>query len=299
MIELRAVLANGDVVTANATSHSDLFWAACGAGGGNLAVFTSFTFALTPYEDPSKALLAKGSYENISKSESTHFLSTFLRWASDLPEEFTCHAAITVKSVSWICAVLSDTSEWNRQWAHFLRMYSRTQLPKVEISQFDSMLELQLVGVSGCESVSACKSLDWPTTESILGFKAKSLFVYEQFPSSFLDLAWDYFFLGRHGCCPGESPFLELNAMRGAIYTKTRRAETAFAHRDAAYLLQLGSWWNDTCPSALCERTQHWMRMWWNESVPLLKSSVSQDGIPKCYRNYDDLDLGTDYAKGK
>lgn len=38
--ELRAVLADGKIVVANPVSYPDLFWAACGGGGGNFAVFT-------------------------------------------------------------------------------------------------------------------------------------------------------------------------------------------------------------------------------------------------------------------
>jgi FAD binding domain/Berberine and berberine like len=42
------VLADGRLVTANAASEADLFWAARGAGGGNFGVHTAFTFKLLP-----------------------------------------------------------------------------------------------------------------------------------------------------------------------------------------------------------------------------------------------------------
>ncbi|OMC22527.1 FAD-binding oxidoreductase [Mycobacterium sp. SP-6446] len=38
------VLPSGDVVTASASDHPDLFWALCGGGGGNFGVTTSMTF---------------------------------------------------------------------------------------------------------------------------------------------------------------------------------------------------------------------------------------------------------------
>src|SRR5690606_27728214 len=45
LIEAEIVLATGDLVTANATNHSDLFWAIRG-GGGNFGVVVCFTFKL-------------------------------------------------------------------------------------------------------------------------------------------------------------------------------------------------------------------------------------------------------------
>ena len=42
------VLADGRIVTCDASKDADLFWALRGAGGGNLGVVTSFTFASHP-----------------------------------------------------------------------------------------------------------------------------------------------------------------------------------------------------------------------------------------------------------
>ena len=47
LLEVQMVLADGQIVTANAAHHQDLFWAVRG-GGGNFGVVTSFLFRLHP-----------------------------------------------------------------------------------------------------------------------------------------------------------------------------------------------------------------------------------------------------------
>ncbi len=44
LVETDVVTADGELLTCNANENADLFWAARGAGGGNFAIHTSFTF---------------------------------------------------------------------------------------------------------------------------------------------------------------------------------------------------------------------------------------------------------------
>lgn len=50
LLEADMVLANGDVVTVNASQHADLYWAIRG-GGGNFGVVTSFKFQAHPVKE--------------------------------------------------------------------------------------------------------------------------------------------------------------------------------------------------------------------------------------------------------
>ena len=63
MVGLDVVLANGTVVTANATSHPDLLWASCGGGGGTFGITTHFHFKVSvlPNEGRLTQLSVSGS----------------------------------------------------------------------------------------------------------------------------------------------------------------------------------------------------------------------------------------------
>jgi FAD/FMN-containing dehydrogenase len=51
LLAVDVVLASGDLVTATARDHADLFWACRGGGGGNFGIATRFTFQTHPTAD--------------------------------------------------------------------------------------------------------------------------------------------------------------------------------------------------------------------------------------------------------
>ncbi|ACQ78337.1 FAD linked oxidase domain protein [Beutenbergia cavernae DSM 12333] len=76
LLSANVVLADGDVVTASATAHPDLFWALRG-GGGNFGVVTSFTFACHPVGDAGEIVGGPVLYD-LSDTEEV------FRWYRDL-----------------------------------------------------------------------------------------------------------------------------------------------------------------------------------------------------------------------
>jgi FAD/FMN-containing dehydrogenase len=99
LLEAEVVLADGQVVTANADSHPDLHWALRG-GGGNFGVVTSFTFRLHevgtviagptfwPVEDSEKILSAYREFLPSAPRELNGFFAFhFVPPAPPFPEE--------------------------------------------------------------------------------------------------------------------------------------------------------------------------------------------------------------------
>ncbi|MCZ6693549.1 MAG: FAD-dependent oxidoreductase, partial [Bacteroidetes bacterium] len=86
LLEANIVLATGELVTANESSHTDLFWALRG-GGGNFGVVVSFTFKLIPiknvYAGPmfwpiEQAEEAMKFYDGITKNASNDLYGFFV-----------------------------------------------------------------------------------------------------------------------------------------------------------------------------------------------------------------------------
>jgi FAD/FMN-containing dehydrogenase len=82
------VTADGQVLTASATKHPELFWGLRG-GGGNFGVATSFTFQLHPV---SLVLAGKFVYPLSQAKDVLRFYREYTRTA---PDDLTAYAAIT------------------------------------------------------------------------------------------------------------------------------------------------------------------------------------------------------------
>ena len=83
LISADVVTANGELVTANATEHADLFWALRG-GGGNFGVVTSFEFQLHPV---GPTVLAGGAFFSWDRLE--EITTFYLDYVKNVPDELT------------------------------------------------------------------------------------------------------------------------------------------------------------------------------------------------------------------
>jgi FAD/FMN-containing dehydrogenase len=74
LLEAQVVLATGEIVTASATEHPDLFWAIRG-GGGNLGIITEFTFRLAEVDQVLGGLLVLPATREVIRGYLDHSVS--------------------------------------------------------------------------------------------------------------------------------------------------------------------------------------------------------------------------------
>lgn len=95
LVAVDLILPNGSPVSADATSHPDLFWALRG-GGGNFGVATSFTFRAYPHGP--EAFAGSLVYERPRWGEA---LRAWRAWTATLPDELTPIVTFLVPPADW------------------------------------------------------------------------------------------------------------------------------------------------------------------------------------------------------
>ncbi|MCV7178690.1 FAD-binding oxidoreductase [Mycolicibacterium sphagni] len=97
------VLPSGDVVTASAQDHDDLFWALRGGGGGNIGVVTSLTFRTCPTTDRDVATLT------FPMESASAVITGWHGWLSAAPRDIWGMVNITAGDGPGRCTVILAT----------------------------------------------------------------------------------------------------------------------------------------------------------------------------------------------
>jgi FAD/FMN-containing dehydrogenase len=98
------VLPSGDVVTASANDHPDLFWALRGGGGGNFGVTTSMTFA-TFAADPTDVVRL-----DFPSSSAVQVLSGWQSWLNAADRNTWGRVDLAIGSAQTNCQILATCS---------------------------------------------------------------------------------------------------------------------------------------------------------------------------------------------
>lgn len=240
LLSVHIVTADGQVLTANATEHADLFWGVRG-GGGNFGIVTAFEFQLHPVAP----LLAGMIVYPVAKArEVLHFYREFTHTA---PDELTVGVGLTstpdgLPMIALVPCYCGPLEEGER----FVESIRALGSPLVDLIRPMSYLEL----------ISILDALV-PRGRHYYS-KARSL---QNLSDEMLETVLDYG-LAR----PSPLAQVVLQHVHGTA-SRVDPTETAFALRDEHYSLQImTSWVEDTANEA--DTHIKWTRALWTAMEP-------------------------------
>ncbi|WP_225847046.1 FAD-binding oxidoreductase [Streptomyces sp. HPF1205] len=233
----RVVLADGSLVTASPTRHSDLYWAIRGGGGGNFGVVTSYTMQPAPVSQIAVADLAW------NWQDAAAMLDGYARWLVDAPRTLNGGVFIElpdaapgntpVPSVFMACTT-GDTALLNGEVA---RLLSLTGAAPVQRSPAAAVpYQALMMNFYGCGSMSPdrCHRADTAPGGEL---PRPSLYLLRSrlFRSVPGESLWrDVVAVLDRNRAAGQSRAVELVPFGGAV-GDLGRTDTAFVHRDALF----------------------------------------------------------------
>ncbi|WP_217145060.1 FAD-binding oxidoreductase, partial [Streptomyces sp. AC627_RSS907] len=284
LTQATVVTADGHQLTADATTHKDLFWALRGAGNGNFGIVTELRFRTHP------APRAVTAYLTWPWRTAAAVVRAWQEWGPDQPDEIwsSLHlAAATGGSPSVSVAAFSLGTYGELQNA-VDRLAGRVGAPAGHVSLKRRTYEESMEMYAGCSSFAddARCHLPGPTAgrspKGALGretYAARSDFFDRSIPASGVRTL-----LGQVGSVRGGSGSIAFTALGGAV-NRVSPTATAFVHRRSRTLAQyLVSWRPGTSGSTA--------RSWLASAHRAMRPYASG----AAYQNYQDPDL-TDWRK--
>ncbi|HEX5780984.1 MAG TPA: FAD-binding oxidoreductase [Solirubrobacteraceae bacterium] len=208
------VARDGRLVECDEQNESELFWALRGAGGGRFGIVTSFTFRTLPPPDVT-AFDLRWPY-----SAAAELVDTWQAWAPDAPDELAASLLITAGPdpieppvVKVFGAMLGSQAETEAALGH---------LDPATAEFFHGShreVKRHLAGAGGPDEGHPYN---------------RSEFFRERLPREAITALIEHFWTGRR---PGEARELDFSPWGGA-YSRVPTDATAFAHRDARFLLK-------------------------------------------------------------
>ncbi len=239
---------------------ADLLWASRGGGGGNFGIVTSLEFA--PVPAPDRVVTTTYSWE-WTVANVREVTRRWLAWAPDAPRAIFSTLALTAASSGFFNVI-------------GISLGARAELEAAMDAAFDGSAVFDKQ--TGVASYLDTMHLFGDSGSSATSFKAKSSFGREPLAPRAIDALAASLVDG-----PGPNDAVVFDSFGGAIGDLAPDA-TAFVHRDARYIMQYLTFWDEDAQGAA---KVAWLRA--------LYAAVDPYTAGGCYRNYCDLDL-TDWA---
>ncbi|MFE1309281.1 FAD-dependent oxidoreductase [Streptomyces sp. NPDC058755] len=279
LTQATVITADGTQVTANATSHSDLFWALRGAGNGNFGVVTELQFKTHA------APQAVTAYMTWSWSKAAAVIKAWQEWGPSQPDEIwsSLHLSNTpggTPTISVACFSLGTYGELQNavdRLAHKAGANARTV--SLRRRGYEEAMEIY----AGCSSFSTDAQCHLPgstpgrSPQGRLGretYTARSDFFDRSLSSAGIQTL-----LKQIGSVRGGGGSIAFTALGGAV-NRVSPTATAFVHRRSRMLAQyIASWGAGASGSS----AQSWLTSAHNAMKPYASGAA--------YQNYTDPTL--------
>jgi hypothetical protein len=288
------VTADAHVVTADASSKSDLYWACRGGGGGNFGVVTSFEFDVFPMPDVTLFTL------QYPWAAAAAMLRAWGQWSETAPDELWSNCELLSQGTYGYLAQIAgvfcgSTSELASVLAPLKTMIGTAPTSSfIGSNSYLSAMEIE-AGCSGL-SIAACHL----TTQNPVGrlsreaYSAKSSYVEAAF-SDAAAVAYVDAVENLHTHAPTIGGGLAFDSYGGAI-NRVASDATAFVHRDKLACIQATySWSSYTSPSEIAAGAQ-WLE-WLGANVFDPTSGAYQNYIDPTLANWQNAYYGSNLSR--
>jgi FAD/FMN-containing dehydrogenase len=290
---VQMVLADGSVVTADASQHSDLLWASRGGGGGNFGVATSFTFATHPLRSLAVFFL------EWPWSLAARVVNAWQSWAPSAPDALWSNLHLSAATggppqpVSVGGTYVGSVSAAARQLDHLYGLVGSH--PSVTYLNPDSYLQAMLYEAN-CARIKGC---DTPPGGSLPfePFYAKSDFFTRKLDGAGIGaLLSGINALARVRGARGGGGSIAFDALGGAV-NKVKPDATAFVHRDALFLAQYYTGWTWTGSTQPAANQYRWLTSYYNALHPHASGQAYQNYIDPALRDWQQAYYGANYGR--
>jgi FAD/FMN-containing dehydrogenase len=289
---LDLVDARGRRLTADASTHPDLFWASRGGGGGNFGVVTAFEFDVVPLDTPVTLYNLSWPWSHRRQA-----FEAWQQWSRSSPPEFQSAFTLATSGPSGKSPSIELEGSYlgasDKAAPHLAEL-------EASVGVAPTMRKLRTTDYVTAIKDAFCEGIipEYCVAESSggvvkrFGLSIKSTFVHGTWPAAALDVISEWLERRQHDPLLTREPAatnlgkIWFDALGGAV-ASVRSDATAFVHRDASLCAQYQSRWNVGAPRAVQDANLEWVRGFhaamaeWNRGA---------------YVNYSDPDL-RDYAQ--
>ncbi|MFC9252554.1 FAD-binding oxidoreductase [Amycolatopsis thailandensis] len=277
LVETTLVTADGQVLRCDANTNPDLFWACRGGGGGNFGVNVSFTFQAKPVADCAGYLLLW------DRADAPKVFSVLQEISRQAPDEFATRIGIskTGESKGIVSAIGQHFGSAEELRGILAPVLSAAQPIRADIADrtfWEAKDDLLHETSEGAFAVRT-NIVTEPLSEEAI---ATMLSCVDRYPGS--------------GNPDGGGA--ALFSWGGAI-NRVGATETAFAHRNALFLLSMDASWAETDEPAVVDANLGWLADLADAMSPYVSDGAFQNFIDPDLADWRNAYYGVNYPRLK